>query len=287
MRNIRLLIAYDGTAYVGWQVQPNGTSIQSVVQEAIRRLTGEDVKLIAAGRTDSGVHALGQVANFHTASNIPASQMRRGLQNYLPDDVVIRHVDEVPADFHSTYDAIRKRYRYVIRNDRVKDPFTRHHAWRYWGDLDVEAMHAAARVLVGTHDFRCFESQWPNKATSVRTIEEATVVRRDAWDVWEDGIQKAESGERKAELHGESPQPSTLSPQPFISFDVVADGFLYNMVRAITGTLINVGRGKWTPDDVRRIVEDGDRGRAGETAPACGLFLVKVDYPDCSPTPDS
>ncbi len=270
VRNVRLLLAYDGTDYVGWQVQPNGTSVQSVVEEAIRRLTGEDVKLIAAGRTDSGVHAVGQVANFHTTSAIPARQMRRGLQNYLPDDVVVRRVDDVPDDFHATYDAVRKRYRYVIRNDRVKDPFSRRYAWRFWGDLDVDAMHTAAQVLVGTHDFRCFESQWPNKATSVRTIEEAAVVRRDGWDVWESGERKAESGDADS-------RPLNAD-RSYITFDVVADGFLYNMVRAIMGTLIKVGRGAWTADDVARVVENGDRGQAGETAPACGLFLMHVEY---------
>jgi tRNA pseudouridine38-40 synthase len=276
-RNVRLLIAYDGTDYVGWQVQPNGTSVQAVLLEAIRRLTGEQATLYAAGRTDSGVHALGQVANFKTRSTIPCEPMRRGLQNFLPDDVVIRHVDEVPANFHATYDAIRKRYRYVIRNTRVRDPFTRRHAWHFWGDLDVPAMNAAAAVLVGTHDFRCFESQWPNKATSVRTIEEAVVRRCAGWEVWDEGRGTRDEG-YQAGASASPPRPSSLDSRPFVTFDVVADGFLYNMVRAIMGTLIKVGRGTWNADDVRRIVAAGDRSRAGETAPPQGLFLVHVEY---------
>jgi tRNA pseudouridine38-40 synthase len=278
LRNVRLRIAYDGTDYVGWQVQPNGTSVQAVLLEAIRRLTGEQATLFAAGRTDSGVHALGQVANFRTNSTIPADQIRRGLQNYLPDDVVVRHVDEVPEDFHATYDAIRKRYRYVIRNTRVKDPFTRRFAWHFWGDLDVAAMQSAADVLLGTHDFRCFESQWPNKATSVRTIEEVVVRRCAEWDVWDEGRGSRVEGKSDGADSASSPGPWTLDPRPYVTFDIVADGFLYNMVRAIMGTLIKVGRGTWNADDVRRIVEQGDRGQAGETAPPQGLFLVKVDY---------
>ena len=260
MRNIRLTLAYDGTNYVGWQVQPNGPSIQAAVEQAIFQLTGETVRLIAAGRTDAGVHALGQVANFTTGTAIPCAKLQTGLQNFLADDVVIRDVSEVDADFHATYSAQWKRYRYVIFNNRESDPFIQKYAWQYAAALDAAAMHDAAQVLLGTHDFRCFESHFPNKATSVRTVIESKVERCDGWPLWS-------RGDSPVTAHGE-----------FIRLDIAADGFLYNMVRAIVGTLLKVGRHQWTAADVRRIIDAGDRSQAGETAPARGLYLVHVEY---------
>jgi len=263
MRNIRLTIAYDGTDYVGWQVQPNGPSVQTTVESAIAKLTGETTRLQAAGRTDSGVHALGQVANFSSRCAIPCANIRAGLQTFLPDDIVVRDVEDVSSDFHATYSATKKRYRYVIFNSGVPDPFVRRYAWRVPADLDSEAMHDAAQHLVGTHDFRCFESHFPNRATSVRTVSEAVVGRHAGWPVWN--------------------QPDSLNEKPcaegqFIWFEIVADGFLYNMVRAIMGTLIKVGRNVWQPEAVHDIIQGGDRAAAGETAPACGLYLVDVSY---------
>jgi tRNA pseudouridine38-40 synthase len=265
MRNIRLTLAYEGTAYVGWQIQPNGRSVQAVLEQAIQRLTNEPVKVIAAGRTDSGVHALGQVANFHTSRSIPCTKLRSGLQTFLPDDVVVLEAREVDPKFHATYSAKWKRYRYVIFNGSVLPPFLRNFVWQHHARLDVSAMHAAAQVLLGKHDFRCFESQFPNKATSVRTIQEISVDRYAGWPVWTQtgSLHRSDGGGRD-----------------FIWLDVVADGFLYNMVRAIVGTLVKVGRGLWTADDVRRILENQDRGQAGETAPARGLYLVHVAYED-------
>lgn len=269
MRNIRLTLAYDGSYYVGWQVQPNGVSVQAVVEAAILKLTGEPSRLMAAGRTDSGVHAFGQVANFTTESNIPCEKLRAGLQNFLPEDVAVRDVSEVDVEFHSTYSAKSKSYRYVIHNSRVPNPLLRQYTWRYSAELDADVMQQAANTLLGTHDFRCFESHFPNKATSVRTIFEARVERHRIWNLW------------SPEGHSTLPDFSAGADEPppeLIVFDITGDGFLYNMVRAIVGTLVKVGRGTWSPGDVTRIIEDGDRSQAGETAPAHGLYLVEVKY---------
>jgi tRNA pseudouridine38-40 synthase len=273
VRNISLTISYDGTDYVGWQVQPNGPSVQAAVEEAILKLTGETLRIFSAGRTDSGVHAVGQVSNFQTSSTIPCENIQRGLQNFLPEDVIIRDAHDVPADFHATHSAVKKRYRYIIRNSRVKNPFLRQYAWNVSVPLDDQAMHEAAQVMVGRHDFRCFESHFPNRASSVRTVLEATVVRNSGWPVW---------WQSESLLH-----PPTTGDDEYICFDIVADGFLYNMVRAIMGTLVKVGQGTWSADDVSRIIENGDRSQAGETAPACGLYLIHVDYGEAATSESS
>jgi tRNA pseudouridine38-40 synthase len=268
MRNIRLTLAYDGTGYVGWQHQPNGISVQSVVEAGIREFSGAKASLIAAGRTDAGVHALGQVANFQTESAIPCQGFRAGLQAYLPRDVLVVDADEVPLDFHATYAAKRKRYRYIIHNARASHPFLRSHVHEYHAALDEREMHQGGQVLVGTHDFCAFETQHPNTASSVRTVFELSVGRFSEWTAW-----KA----RTADCTDPSP-PRAERVGDFISIDVVADGFLYNMVRTIVGTLIRVGERKWDAQRVREILERGERPQAGPTAPACGLYLVRVDY---------
>lgn len=263
MRNIRLTIAYDGSNYVGWQIQPNGITVQAVVERAIRKLTGERISVLSAGRTDSRVHALGQVASFQTESSIPIDGFRKALHRFLPDDVIIRDAQEVPLDFHATFSAVQKRYRYVIHNCRTHNPFLRDYVWHFHQDLDSTAMHVAGQELLGTHDFRSFESHWPNKASSVRTIKEVTVRRQSFCPLW---------------LEESDRQPSEKDAGDFIWIEVVADGFLYNMVRAIVGTLIPTGRGRWDADDIRRIVAAMDRSQAGDTAPPNGLYLVHVDY---------
>lgn len=263
MANIRLLLAYDGTRYAGWQIQPTLPSIQGMLEEAIRKLTGESVRVLSAGRTDAGVHALGQVANFHSSFPIPPHKWRAALQAKLPEDIVILKSDEAPADFHATFTAKSKRYRYVIDNSLVDDPFLRRYVWRISQPLDADAMQAAARSLLGTHDFRSFESHWPNKASSVRTVSDLTIARAARWDVWSP--------------HALRNGPAA-DPGRFIVLEIEADGFLYNMVRTIVGTLVNVGRGTWSGEDVRRILMAQDRTIAGGTAPAQGLFMVRVNY---------
>jgi tRNA pseudouridine38-40 synthase len=276
MRNVRLTLSYDGSEFVGWQIQPNGRSVQQVLEAAIHGLTGESVRVLAAGRTDSGVHALGQVANFRTASAIPPDQIRRGLQSFLPDDVVIRAAADVPPEFHATYSARSKRYRYVILNSPIAQPMLRRYVWRTHRPLDIVRMQAAAGDLLGTHDFRCFESQWPNKATSVRTVLEAHLGHCPVWPVWGDAAMMDAMTDPMADET--PPGGSNDSAGPFLWFDIAADGFLYNMVRAIVGTLVEIGRGRWEPDRLRQIIAAGERSQAGATAPPQGLYLVRVDY---------
>ena len=264
MANIRLTLAYDGTDYVGWQVQPRGRTVQGEVEAAITAISGESARVLAAGRTDSGVHALGQVANFHSEFPIAGEQWRPALQSKLPADVVVLQSRVVDDNFHATYSAKSKRYRYVIRRAETEDPFLRRYAWRVKTELDVAAMAAAARTLLGPHDFRCFESHWPNKVSSVRTVLDVAWQTVDRWPAWS--------------LEPLSERPEDGVRDEFLCFEIEADGFLYNMVRAIVGTLVEIGRGKLPVESMREIVDARDRGRAGETAPAHGLYLASVTY---------
>lgn len=286
-RTLRMTLAYDGTNYCGWQVQPNGVSLQAVVEQALLEFTGSPTRVMASGRTDAGVHAVGQVISFETRSTAPCRGFLNGLPIHLPGDVVVRSVDEMETGFNARYDARRKWYRYVIHNTSVRSPFLRSYTLWQRTRLNEQTMNAALRHLVGTHDFRCFESQWPNRSSSIRTVYHASVTRTAGWQVWD--ANSSESAETADEQPTASGVPSkTVTPQTvtsresadFLCFDIEADGFLYNMVRAIAGTLIHVGRGRWSPDDMRRILETGDRTHAGETAPPQGLYLMQVGYDD-------
>lgn len=277
MRTIRMTVAYDGTSYVGWQIQPNGESIQSAIEWAIEQLTGERLSVLSAGRTDSGVHALGQVVSFRTNSPIPCEGFRKALQKFLQPDVVIRELSETADDFHATYSAKKKRYRYVIHNCRTHNPFLRNYVWHRHSPLDSAAMHEAAQELIGTFDFRSFESHWPNKATSIRTVMELSVRREDYCPIFYESTGRFHDGLRHAGA-ADGASSDAASSGEFIWIEIVADGFLYNMVRAIVGTLIHVGTGRWNREDMRRIRDAMDRSEAGDTAPPQGLYLVEVDY---------
>lgn len=261
MRTIQLTLAYDGTRYAGWQIQPNRMAIQQIVEQAIVDLTGERVKVAASGRTDAGVHALAQIATFNSGLNISLDAYRHGLITRLPADIVVTSVIERPVAFHARFDAVRKTYRYVIHISRVPSPWLTNYVWWLRSPLNVAAMQAAADSLIGTHDFRSFETQWPNRTSSVRTVFEARWQTCAVWQPWA------------------TPADHTPASDvgPFLIFDISADGFLYNMVRTIVGTLVPVGRSRRTPDDVLRILESGDRRLAGDTAPACGLYLSHVE----------
>lgn len=277
MRTIQLTLAYDGTRYAGWQVQPDRVSVQQVVESAVRKLTGEAVKIAASGRTDAGVHALGQVVTFNTALAVPVEGYRWGLVTTLPDDVVVVDACERPYGFHARFDAFRKTYRYVIHTSRTPTPWLRHYVWWHRSSLDVAAMQVAANLLVGTHDFRCFETQWPNRSSSVRTIFSARWAHCDIWQPWSSVGQTPSGTDEPSESVADAVTEPVSREGAFLCFDISADGFLYNMVRAIVGTLVHVGRGRWTPADVARILSVGDRSHAGDTAPAQGLYLLQVE----------
>jgi tRNA pseudouridine38-40 synthase len=244
MRNIRLLVSYDGGDFNGWQTQPGFRTVQETLEKAIQAMTGETVHANASGRTDAGVHAVGQVANFYSNTRHPPQVLVKGVNAHLPDDVVVRAADDVPQAFDANVDARRKLYRYVIHDAPTPEPFLRKYCCHTRRRLDVEAMRRAAEPLKGRHDFHSFETEWPNRMSSVRTITQLSVNRFGDW-IW---------------------------------LDVEADGFLYNMVRAIAGTLMNVGRGYWPETKVAEILLAEDRREAGPTAPAQGLFLMRVTY---------
>ena len=263
-----MTLAYDGTNYCGWQIQPNGVALQAVVEQALAEFTGETIRVTASGRTDAGVHAVGQVISFTTRSTAPCQGFLHGLPPYLPDDVVCRDVQEAAAGFNARYDAKNKWYRYIIHNSPIRLPFLRDAVLWQRVRLDHQSMHDAVQCLIGTHDFRCFETQWPNRSSSIRTVIHASVTRATGWNAWEFSSALVPSPNvrfhywRVAFLT--SHRPASRLPIPsvepsFLYFDIEADGFLYNMVRAIVGTLIHVGRGRWAATDMRRILDTGDQ----------------------------
>ncbi len=245
MRNLKITLAYDGTDFNGWQTQPGYRTVQETLETAIAKLTGEArIRVNASGRTDAGVHAVGQVANFFSNTRLEVPKLLAAINAHLPDDIAVQQVEDVPQSFDANHDAVRKLYRYVIHDGPVPSPFLRRYACHSRRPLDAAAMARSAEPLKGRHDFHSFETEWPNRMSSVRTITHLAVNRFGAY-IW---------------------------------IDVEADGFLYNMVRAIAGTLMNVGRGYWPERQVAEILHAEDRRQAGPTAPAQGLFLVRVTY---------
>jgi len=245
MRNLKLEIEYDGTNYCGWQVQTrekSRPSIQEIIEKTLRKILQEKIKLIGSGRTDAGVHARAQVANFKTRSSIPKEKLQRALNGLLPGDIVITGAEEVPLDFHSRFDVKTKVYRYTILSRSYPSALLRNMAYFYPYSLDLKLMQKAGNLLLGKHNFKSFQASDKKKRLAVRTIKRLKVTK----------------------------------DKDLIYIDIEANGFLYNMVRNISGTLIEIGRGK--PLDIRKLLVAEDRTKAGPTAPAKGLSLLAVRY---------
>jgi len=280
MRTIKLTLAYDGADFVGWQSQRNGRSVQATLEETIEKITGQRPSTLASGRTDAGVHALGQVVCFRTESRLPPEVLQRALNAELPRSIAVLDAADVHDGFHATHDALRKRYRYVIHDGPVRDVFVRRYAWQLvHGRLDAEAMQRAASALVGTHDFSSFETTGAPRKTSVRTVYDLSVERDSkvagTLRVPSAGFSfRSEQGRGGAD--GSGTLPATLAD--FVTLEVEANGFLYNMVRTIVGTLVDVGRGARPEAWPAEVLAARDRRRAGRTAPPQGLFLVSVQY---------
>lgn len=246
MRNIALKLMYVGTAYHGWQIQKNAVTVEETLEKAIASVVGHPVKCTGAGRTDAGVHAENYIANFRTTSTIPCDRLPLAVNTRLPEDIVVVKATEVHDGFNAIGSCIKKEYTYRIYNSRIKNPFYVHRAYFYPKKLDEALMDRAARMFEGTHDFAAVRSVGTNVRSTVRTVHYCRVTR-----------------------NGE-----------LLELKVCADGFLYNMVRAITGTVLYAAEGKLTPEDIPEILDSGNRTLAGPTAPPGGLYLTRVWYED-------
>lgn len=244
MRTLKITLSYDGTRFVGWQRQAKGESIQGLLEDALARLEGGPVTAHGAGRTDAGVHALGQIASARVTFSHDPATLTRALNVHLPPDVRVVSVDDASDEFHARFSASGKTYRYRIRNTPVADPFDRAFSWHLPEPLSLDAMNRAAALLVGTHDYSAFRSVGGEPSTPLRTMT------RSSWQ---------QSG-------------------GLLTYEIAGDGFLRHMVRAIVGTLVEIGRGWRQADEVSTLLAGGTRAEAGATAPPHGLFLVSVDY---------
>lgn len=244
MKRIKLVVAYDGTNYRGWQIQKNGETIESMLNRALTELTGEEIHVMGSSRTDSGVHAMGNVAVFDTEARMAADKFSYALNQRLPEDIRIQHSCEVPSDFHPRYQETVKTYEYRILNREFSLPAFRLNTYFTYYALDAERMRQAAAYLLGKHDFQSFCASGAQVKTTVRTIYDLQILK--------DG--------------------------DLITIRITGDGFLYNMVRIIAGTLIKVGTGEWAPESMRDILEAKDRTKAGPTAPAKGLTLMEIVF---------
>lgn len=245
MRRIKLIVAYDGTEYCGWQVQPNGLSVQEVLNRTLSDWLGQPIRTIGASRTDAGVHARGNVAVFDTDARMPGDKFAYALNTRLPEDIRIQGSMEVSPEFHPRFTATVKTYEYKILNRRFPDPLCRRDSLFWYGPLDVEAMKEAAGYLKGTHDFKSFTTVQNQRENTVRTIYEV--------DLWKE--------------------------EDMIHIRITGNGFLYNMVRIIVGTLLEIGKGCRKPQDMQEILQARDREAAGPTARPCGLTLLGIRYP--------
>lgn len=245
MRNLKMLIQYDGTKYRGWQKQKDtDLTIQSKIENVLTKMTGEDIQVIGCGRTDSGVHAENYIANFHTACYINVNEMLDYLYEYLPEDIVVKSIKDTSERFHARYNVKSKTYVYRINNNRFRDVFNRKYTYHLCEELNLDEMRRGAEFLIGTHDFQSFTSMKPNTKTTLRTINYLCITEK--------------AGNIEIEVNG--------------------NGFLLNMVRIITGTLLEIGRGKLGAEDVKKILNEKKRSEAGPIAPAKGLSLKDIQY---------
>ena len=244
MKRVMLTVAYDGTAYHGWQVQPNGVTIEGELNRVLKELTGEEIQVIGASRTDAGVHGLCNIAVFDTESNIPGEKFSYALNQRLPEDIKVVDSCEVAEDFHPRHVSSKKTYEYKIYNAKFPDPTKRLYSHFTYTPLNVEKMQEAATYLIGEHDFKSFCAPAAVVETTVRTLYKAEVIQ----------------------------------DEEYIRIRVQGNGFLYNMVRIIVGTLMEVGSGKRQPEDIKTILEAKDRNAAGPTAPARGLMLINYEF---------
>ncbi len=245
MRNIKLTIEYDGKDFNGWQKQPNKLNIQGTIEKAIEKITGEEIELMASGRTDRGVHAIEQVANFKTNSTLPIEKFPIAINNNMKTSIRIKNAEDVDEQFHSRLSCRRKTYRYVINNSKYGSSIYRNLETHIPIKLDVEKMQEAVKYFEGEHDFKAFKSSGTSSKSSIRTIYNAKVIKRPDERIW---------------------------------IELTGNGFLYNMVRIISGTLVDVGLGKINPEEIKEIIESKDRQKAGKTLAPQGLFLIKVEY---------
>lgn len=245
MKRIKLTVAYDGTNYCGWQIQKNGITVEEVLNRTLTKFFKEEIAVIGASRTDSGVHALGNVAVFDADVTMPPDKISYAINNLLPEDIRIRKSEEVEADFHPRYCDTRKTYEYKIYNNQFPNPIERLYSHFVYYPLDVEKMQRAADYLVGEHDFKSFCTPKPDVENTVRTIYSIRVTK----------------------------------VEHMVTIRINGNGFLYNMVRIIVGSLMKVGMGMIPPEEIKNILEAKDRTKAGHKAPACGLTLVEIEYP--------
>ncbi len=255
MQKIRLIIQYDGTNYHGWQIQPDRLTIQGTIETLLYKITSEKISLAAAGRTDAGVHALAQVATFFTTSRLSPEIFLKALNSLLPGDIKIAHADNVTYDFHPRYSARKKRYFYHISNETFINPFLNRYVWNAKYPLNASHISTAKSYLIGRHDFRSFSSTHTDVKTTIRKIFELNIENLNSLSFM-----------------------GVIIKGKFIKISIEADGFLRHMVRNIVGTLIEVGRGRIEPQNIKSILLMKDRNLAGPTAPAKGLFLEEVIY---------
>lgn len=287
-RRILLRVAYDGTNYHGWQVQPNAKTIEGELNHILTQLTGEEIQVTGASRTDAGVHALGNVAVFDTLSRIPAEKFSYALNQRLPEDIVVQSSVQVDDDFHPRHCDCQKTYEYDILNRTFPLPAYRNTAYFLYGDLDLDAMRKACQAFLGEHDFASFCAAGAQVQTTVRTIYSLEVLEQP---LGSNGRTEAQRSQRtqsetielqpdKARLQGSQIQQA---PERLLTIRVRGNGFLYNMVRIIAGTLVEVGRGHIRPEEIEGIIAACDRAKAGPTAPARGLRLVEIAYGESMP----